>query len=364
MRDFIKKLRKFVLKLPDRVLGVGLTLLGLLTLFAIFDVETLKKIELFNISNIANTVDNFFSPFCNIFKNNAIKIIIYTLFVALIFLRVFKFAMRAKAIVVKHSTFSNALSTYDESNLSGYSVKEIDINLVNQMNNLDIINAINIQDGIIRGILKDCDEFTEIFYYGIAHIPLIFRAGFQIGDEGKVHLLHKYRDEQSKFKEILNDSDNYIIQLRGQLKSNNRFSPSKDMLVVIATSLPISNEDLIIFRKNDLCCELHFEMENKSMYGFDVINTYAIMNRLRSGILNNIREVVVSKNIERIHLVLATSSDFTFFLAQGFSEHHDPEIIVYQYEHSSEEKYPWGISNKLPPESAVNYQPICENANE
>lgn len=162
MRDFIKKLRKFVLKLPDRVLDVGLTILGLLTLFAIFDVETLKKIELFNISNIANTVDNFFLPFCNIFKNNAIKIIIYTLFVALIFLRVFKFAMRAKAIVVKHSTFSNALSTYDESNLSGYSVKEIDINLVNQMNNLDIINAINIQDGIIRGILKDCDEFTEI----------------------------------------------------------------------------------------------------------------------------------------------------------------------------------------------------------
>ena len=163
MRDFIKKLRKFVLKLPDRVLDVGLTILGLLTLFAIFGVETLKKIELFNISNIANTVDNFFLPFCNIFKNNAIKIIIYTLFVALIFLRVFKFAMRAKAIVVKHSTFSNALSTYDESNLSGYSVKEIDINLVNQMNNLDIINAINIQDGIIRGILKDCDEFTEIF---------------------------------------------------------------------------------------------------------------------------------------------------------------------------------------------------------
>lgn len=45
MRDFIKKLRKFVLKLPDRVLDVGLTILGLLTLFAIFDVETLKKLN-------------------------------------------------------------------------------------------------------------------------------------------------------------------------------------------------------------------------------------------------------------------------------------------------------------------------------
>lgn len=355
MGDFIKNLRKFVSKLPDRVLGAGLTVLGTLTLFAVFDIETLKKIELCNISNIANTVDNFFSPFCDIFKNNVIKRIICTLFLALIFLRVFKLAMRAKAIVIRHSTFSNTLSTYDERNLSGYSVKEIDINLVNQMNNLDIIKAINIQDGVIKEILKDCDKFTDIFYYGIAHIPLIFRAGFQIGDEGKVHLLHKYRNEQTKFKEILNDSDNYILQLKGQLKSNNRFSPSKEMLVVIATSLPISNEDLTVFRKKNLCCELHFEMENKSMYGFDVINTYAIMNRLRSVILNKVREIVVSKNIDRIHLVLATSSDFTFFLAQGFSEHHDPEIVVYQYERSSSEKYPWGISNKLPPENAVIY---------
>lgn len=360
MKDFIKKLRKFVSKLPDRVLRIGLTVLGVLTLFTIFDIETLKKIELLDISNLANTVDNFFSPFCGIFKINIIKITIYTLFVVLIFLRVCKFAMRSKAIVIKHSTFSNALSTYDESNLSGYSVKEIDINLVDQMNNHDIINAISIQDDVIKRILKECDEFTEIFYYGIAHIPLIFRAGFQIGDEGKIHLLHKYRNEQSKFKEILNDSDNFILQLQGR-STNNSFSTSKEMLVVVATSLPVSNEDLIVFRKNDLCCELHFEMENESLYGFDAIDSYAIMNRLRSGILNKIREIVFSKSIERIHLVLATSSDFTFFLAQGFSEHHDPEIIVYQYERSSAEKYPWGISNKLPPESAVIYQPIYEN---
>ena len=69
--------------------------------------------------------------------------------------------------------------------------------------------------------------------------------------------------------------------------------------------------------------------------------------------LQNIRNIVKRESIERIHLVLATSSDFTFFLAQGFSQHHDPKIIVYQYEHGTSEKYPWGISNKQPPEIAV-----------
>lgn len=53
------------------------------------------------------------------------------------------------------------------------------------------------------------------------------------------------------------------------------------------------------------------------------------------------REIVSSANIEKIHLVLSTSSDFTFFLSQGFSKYHDPEIIVYQYDRSDSQKYPW-----------------------
>ena len=67
---------------------------------------------------------------------------------------------------------------------------------------------------------------------------------------------------------------------------------------------------------------------------FAAIVSYALMNRLRTGILNKMREIVSSANIEKIHLVLSTSSDFYFFLSQGFSKYHDPEIIVYQYDRS------------------------------
>lgn len=74
---------------------------------------------------------------------------------------------------------------------------------------------------------------------------------------------------------------------------------------------------------------------------FAAIVSYALMNRLRTGILNKMREIVSSANIEKIHLVLSTSSDFTFFLSQGFSKYHDPEIIVYQYDRSDSQKYPW-----------------------
>lgn len=52
------------------------------------------------------------------------------------------------------------------------------------------------------------------------------------------------------------------------------------MLVVIATSFPVSNDDLAVFRGNTIGHELVFGMEDKSMYGFDVVDSYAVMNRL------------------------------------------------------------------------------------
>ena len=87
---------------------------------------------------------------------------------------------------------------------------------------------------------------------------------------------------------------------------------------------------------------------------FAAIVSYALMNRLRT-------EIVSSANIEKIHLVLSTSSDFTFFLSQGFSKYHDPEIIVYQYDRSDSQKYPWGVSNKALPTSAIIRQTSQEH---
>lgn len=351
MKNLEKKLRIKVQKISDNHLNWCLTASGILALFALFDIETLKKIELWSISDIASTVDSFASPILDIFENSFIKALVYALFGIILLLRIYKSAIHPRAIIINHSSFSNAQSTYDPSIVSGYSVKEKDINLVDQMTRYNIVDAIRAQDDLIEETLNDCDKSTELFYYGIAHIPLIFRAGFQVGDEGKVRLLHKYRNNQPFFKEISSDPDDCAVRLRCSTVGNAK--SSREMLVVVATSLPVTNEDLAVFRSGDLCCELHFEMENKSMYGFDSVDSYAAMNRLRKGILDKIRETATKKNIKRIHMVLATSSDFTFFLAQGFSKNHDPELVVYQYDRNSSVKYPWGVSNILTPANAV-----------
>jgi len=354
MKDLEKKLRLKVQKISDSCVNRWLAAFGILTLFALFDIETIKKIELWDISSIANTVDSFASPILDIFEDVFIKALVYALFGTTLLLRAYKSAIHPRAIIINHSSFSNAQSSYDPSIVSGYSVKEKDINLVNQMARHNTVDAIRIQDTLIEDALIDCDKSTELFYYGIAHIPLIFRAGFQVGDEGKVRLLHKYRNDQPFFKEISSDPDTYTVKLRSSTVRNNKVS--SEMLVVVATSLPVASEDLAVFRSGNICCELHFEMESKSMYGFDSVDSYAAMNRLRKGILDKIRETATKKNIKRIHMVLATSSDFTFFLAQGFSKNHDPEVVAYHYDRNSNTKYPWGISNILSPANAMIFQ--------
>lgn len=69
MKDLEKKLRLKVQKISDSRLNKWLAVFGILALFALFDIETLKKIELWDISSIANTVDSFASPILDIFEN-------------------------------------------------------------------------------------------------------------------------------------------------------------------------------------------------------------------------------------------------------------------------------------------------------
>lgn len=352
MRNIQKKLREKVQEMSDKRINWCLSATGILALFAKFDIETLKKIELYGIADIANTADNFAAPILGLFENRFVDIFLYILFVSCLLLRIYKSAIHPRVMIISHSSFSNTQTTYDRNIFSGYSIKETEINLVENMSRHNIVDAIRVQDSLIEEVLNSFDKYTELAYYGIAHIPLVFRAGFQVGDEGNVRLLHKYRNHQSEFKEISNEPDNGDVNLQYRLLTT--AGSSKEMLVVIATSLPVVSGDLVAFHCGN---ELYIEMEDKSMYGFDAVDSYAAMNRLRSGILGKIRETVVKNNIERIHLVLATSSDFTFFLAQGFSKTHDPEIIVYQYERSNPQKYPWGISNKALPASAVIRQP-------
>lgn len=355
MKYWIRTYRKWIYQQSKRKFEVVFWGSGVLLLFVIFDIETLKGIELGNIANIARTIENIAPKFLKFFTYSIVQYAIGGAFIITSSFYLSKIYLRPKARVIKHCSFSHTQSAYDKTNLQGYLVKEIDVDLTDLMAENNIKTAIRTQDEAINELLKKCDEYTEICYYGIAHIPLIFRAGFQVGDEGQSRLFHKFRDAGPLFKDVSTGQDNYAIRLKHYVKDRRNISSSNEMLVVIATSLEVKPMDLFSFQQKDLCCELYFKPDDNSQYGFDNIASYPTMRRLKNGILSEIRKQSAEYNVQQIHLILSTSSDFTFYLAEGFSRHHDPEIIVYQYERNSDVKYPWGISNKAAPGAAVFY---------
>lgn len=354
MKEVEKKLRSIVDKLSYKQLKLVLVVSLFLLLLSFYGKDMLKKIEVFGIAEWVTTIENLAAPIFSYIDCLIVKSLIWILFFVTLLLLISKMVLRRKAMVINHCTFANTQSSYDKSMMRNLSIRQRDINLVDLMKEKKIVNAVVAQDKLISSILRECDEYTEVFYYGIAHIPLIFRAGFQFGDEGKVRLLHKYRNEQDVFKEISSAADNFTVDLKKTYRALRR--NSKEMLAVIATSFPVLSEDLEVFRNNTIGHELYFEMNDRAFYGVDIIDSYATMNRFRAYILSNIREIVASQNITKIHLVLSTSSDFAFFLAQGFSKYHDPEIVAYQYECSEPQRYPWGISNKEPSPVAIIWQ--------
>lgn len=354
MKKFCIKLRRFILKIPNSLLNTSIIVLLICVIISFINLDFAKKIEIFDISAYINTIENFFPKFFLIMKKSSFKIIVCILFGFFVILRISKFFLKPKSIVICHSTFSNNQSTYDKKIVVNTRVIHKDINLVNEMTNADIVKAICIQDKLINRINAKCDEFTQVVYYGIAHIPLIFRAGFQIGNEGSVRLLHKFREGNHKFIEISEYSHGTTITLQDRFTDYRTLK--HEMLVVVATSLEITNDDLHNLSLNtNIKCRLDFYIENKDMYSFDAIDSYETMKNFRKKIMTKIREKIKSENIEKIHLVLATSSDFTFYLAQDFSKYHDPDVIVYQYVKNSDVKYPWGISCNCPAEQAVVY---------
>ena len=358
MDKYIKSVLKS--NVASAILNVLITIEAVIILISIGYKSLLDNIQFGIFSEILLTYNAFVEDYPYISEFVSSKSGFNTLMVALAVtfsIKVISLYIKDKLVIIKHTSFSNTLSPYNKENFKNYKVTEKKIDLSTYIDRNQIKEAIKIQDNKIKEI-KDSSKNTELIYYGISHTPLIFRAGFQIGDERNVRLLHKKRNGTSVFEEI-EQSEDYRLEYKKFANYLNR--ASKELLIVIATSLKITGESLHIFDKNNLNAIIVIGLEKDHMYSFDNMTSYAVLERTRKYILQHIRQHIQNNNIEKVHMVLSTSSAFTFYLAQGFSNNHDPEIITYHYDASSAEKYVWGISNKADAENALTYLKQSQN---
>ena len=99
-----------------------------------------------------------------------LRIATIAILIVLIMLKVCA-SIKETVIIIRHSTFSNFMLSYDRECFDNVEIIEKEINLVDEMDRNDIDGAIQIQDEVIKSILNYCNRKNQLFYYGIAHSP-------------------------------------------------------------------------------------------------------------------------------------------------------------------------------------------------
>lgn len=198
----------------------------------------------------------------------------------------------------------------------------------------DINYVVNKQDSFIKEFENKLINGEKCGYMGLAHTPLILRAGYKIGDGSKIKIFHKKRDFE--YYESLNHEENNMLIGIDRKEINKR---SNELILGISTTFEINDNDLKILKPENKNLII-FKTEN---LGFDVITSQKQMECYVAYIMKIVRDFVKSNNINKIHMVISSSVAFTFCLGQAISETHDPEIIIYHYESKNPKKYPWGM---------------------
>lgn len=311
------------------------------TVVSFMGTDALKNIPVIKSAYYDTVVANW-PKFVDFLSADIGKAIFSVALLAICMCYLFRWLYRPFATLIAHSTMGHNLSLLHESlKKSFWFVRRcIDVQLPSKNASEDqIVAAICAQDELFKKI-RERNWCSTVFYYGVAHTPLVFRLGFQWGQTMKIRFLHRFRstEDEQEFQELPPYvEEKMAFRLSDRLDELNYNSNSKHMIVSIATTYPIKNEDITCI--DPLNTMLRYDMQVDLM-GFDFFNSYQKIHSYADRIVYDLRERVKERGIETIHLVISSSVPFTFYLAQQMNTHQFCKIIVYHYDHG---KYTWGI---------------------
>lgn len=298
----------------------------ILTLISYGGASTLEKIVVGDVADMYQTIQNFY-PAIDKLSSWEQKWIFILLDAILILFIIYK----RPNFVISHQSMGFDLAPIDKE------FRKDNWLFVKKLQQTDDMKKLTVDSDIVTVVddmaIKAQKSKYQVVYYGVAHTPLVFRLGLKYGDQDNVKLLHKKRSNDDEFEEWGTEKTGIWITPQ----ETNASKKSDELIVAIGTSFEIKKEELKVLQpdnKHVLCLQTN-------LLGFDTILSYEDAQTLRMGIWGQIRQLVKKYSIKKIHMVISSSVAFTFFLAQGYSEHHDPEIIVYHYDKG---KYTWGIN--------------------
>lgn len=194
---------------------------------------------------------------------------------------------------------------------------------------------------------------TEIVYYGIAHIPLVFLAGYQLSNKPRVHVLEHNR-KKNTWDQLQVGGDYPSISLEGM--PNEIASNHGEVVIRISISYPVTKEAMEGIVSAPLA-SLHLGIEHPKT---DVMVSESQLSEY-SAAFRNMMDEIHNKipNATLVHIFYSGPVSLAFSFGRFISKTIHPRVIVYNYSLKDTPAYAWGIEitrNISEPEFLVRTQ--------
>lgn len=214
---------------------------------------------------------------------------------------------------------------------NSYNIKKVE----NENEAVEAYNMINYGFKYYSGG-DNCDIYC---FHGVIDTPLLFFLGTLYGEQKNYIFYRKKHSNKKSFKRLCwcvkkveplvedfidNKSNELVVRFHTSFKPNENIDSdfaNKDILTMMTTDLL---KDIVIDRR-------------------DVITNKKKLYQWAAQCVDKIRNLCSKKDYKCVHLLLATSTEMTFYLGTQLCQNYDKKIIVYSYDNKKEPEYWWGI---------------------
>lgn len=250
-------------------------------------------------------------------------------------------------IIIHHLSLDKRASVksffqQDSLEYSGLEVKEILIDQTSLYNDGVLSNpteALIKQSDLIDQLNGFYDAYptSRIGYFGLAHIPLMFHAGYQVN---RRHVNVFATNRQTGAWLSLKESGRGPM-LRLEEAKNKSSVESGDVIIRVSMSYLVREEQIQGFVNNPLA-SYHLRLDKPKP---DIVKNNEQLNRYARLFYDLLVEINARfPNTNQIHLFMSAPPAVTFRFGQQVSKTIDPQILVYNYSNKDHPSYGWAIN--------------------
>jgi hypothetical protein len=242
-----------------------------------------------------------------------------------------------KALEIRHTSI--------ESNVSFEKSTKDTVIEINQVRKMDDYSLYSIQSALDMQndkfseltVMLNNEDYENVKYKALAHIPLTFLAGYQISD--KISLIYfEWNQNDFSWSEINDNTEPYqeLINMESEILE----SGSDNVAIKIGVTYPVSDSDVLdtqVSFKRIYSLSLEEPKRNSIVSRSQLMEYKTQFRDLMDNINQNNREV------NNVHIFYSGQPSLAFILGSSISKRMDKNIFVHNHTATETPKYSWGI---------------------